>query len=63
VSNTSIEKIPADADVVVTHKNLVDRTRMAHGADLEIVAIENFLGDPALAVLLERLKEANIDAN
>lgn len=57
VTNTSIEKIPSDADVVVTHKNLVERTRLAHGDDLEIVGIDNYLNDPALGQLFDRLSQ------
>ncbi|RPF27422.1 PTS mannitol transporter subunit IICB [Georgenia muralis] len=56
VTNTAIEKIPGDADVVVTHKNLAERTQRAHG-DIEIVAIDNFLGDSALDQLFARIQE------
>ena len=54
VTNTSIENIPADADVVVVHKNLADRARMVR-PDTEIVAISNYLNDPELETLLARL--------
>lgn len=56
VTNTAIEKIPADADVVVTHRNLAERTQRAHG-DLEIVAIDNYLRDSALDQLFARIEE------
>jgi mannitol PTS system EIICBA or EIICB component len=56
VTNTAIEKIPGDADVVVTHRNLAERTQRAH-ADIEIVAIDNFLGDSALDHLFARIEE------
>lgn len=56
VTNTSIEKVPADADIVVTHKNLVDRTRNAHPG-LEIIAIENFLSDPNIDALQRRIED------
>jgi len=54
VSNTSIENIPADADLVVVHKNLTDRARMVR-PDTTIVSITNYLNDPELETLLERL--------
>lgn len=56
VVNTAIEKIPADADVVVTHKNLAERARMAHQG-IEIVSIENFLNDRNLNRLFARIEE------
>ena len=62
VVNTSLEKIPADADVVVTHRDLLERTRMTHPS-LEIIAIENFIGDPATDELLDRIQKGTNDAN
>jgi PTS system mannitol-specific IIC component len=56
VTNTAIEKIPGDADVVVTHKNLAERARMANGG-VEIVSIENFLSDRNLNQLLARIEQ------
>lgn len=57
VENTAIEKIPDDADVVVVHQNLVDRTRKAR-PDVRIVAIQNYMNDPAIADLLESLSNS-----
>lgn len=54
VSNTSIENIPADADVVVVHKNLADRARMIC-PETTLVTISNYLNDPELEKLLVRL--------
>lgn len=54
VTNTSIENIPADADVVVVHKNLADRARMKC-PDTTLVSISNYLNDPELEKLLESL--------
>ena len=56
VVHAAIEAIPSDADVVVVHKNLADRARAARPG-VEIVTIENFLGDPALETLSNRLTE------
>ena len=44
VTNSSIEKVPTDADVIITHKNLVGRTRMSHQG-VRVVPIENYLSD------------------
>ncbi|MGV8972408.1 MAG: PTS mannitol transporter subunit IICB [Rhodoglobus sp.] len=54
VTNTSIENIPANADVVVVHKNLADRARIVR-PETTIVAISNYLNDPELETLLGRL--------
>lgn len=54
VVNTSIEKIPADADVVVVHENLAERAALAR-PDVQVVTISNYLNDPALDELLTRL--------
>ena len=54
VVNTAIERVPADADVVVVHENLAERTRAAHPG-VELVTISNYLNDPALDGLLDTL--------
>ena len=59
VVNTSIEKIPADADVVVVHENLAERAALAR-PDVQVVTISNYLNDPALDVLLARLTEEEV---
>jgi PTS system mannitol-specific IIC component len=56
VINTSIENIPADADLVVVHKNLADRARLAR-PDTEILSISNYLNDPELEALLGSLTQ------
>lgn len=59
VVHAAIEAIPADADVVVVHRDLAGRARAARpGAD--IVTIENFLGDPALERLEKHLTEERV---
>lgn len=45
VSNTSIENIPADADVVVTQQNLTSRAVSVRPSALH-VSIDNFVGNP-----------------
>jgi PTS system mannitol-specific IIC component len=54
VTNTAIERIPDDADVVVVHENLAERTRKARPG-VRIVTIQNYLNDPAIAELLASL--------
>jgi PTS system mannitol-specific IIC component len=63
VTHAAIEAIPEDADLVVVHENLADRARGAR-PQVEIVTIENFLGDPALDRLERELaaKEVHGDA-
>ena len=54
VTNSSVNSIPADADIVVCQEGLASR---AHGnaPTVKIVAIKNFLEDPALDELYDRL--------
>lgn len=54
VINTSVDNIANDAQIVVTHNTLVDRARSSHNK-IEIIAINNFLKDPYLDSLYERL--------
>lgn len=54
VKHFSLEKVPEEADVIVTHKNLLDRARMAN-PDKRIVTIENFMKDGNLDALAEEL--------
>ena len=50
VTNTSVDNIPADADVVVCQQVLADRAR-ACAPQAHLVAIGNFLADPGLDAL------------
>ncbi|CAH0345845.1 PTS mannitol transporter subunit IICB [Bacillus sp. CECT 9360] len=56
VSNTSISNLPADADVVITHKDLTDRAK-AKLPNATHISVENFLNSPRYDELLEKLKE------
>lgn len=56
VEHFAIEKIPAEADIVVTHKNLYDRAKMVV-IDKEIITIENYLKDPNIDNLVETIKQ------
>ena len=50
--NSAVDAIPDDADLVVCQRTLADRVQ-GH----EIVRITNFISDPALDTLLDRLKK------
>jgi len=55
VINTSIEDIPSDADIVITHESLGERAK-AKCARAELITIDQFVGNPIYDQLVERLK-------
>ncbi len=55
-TNSAVDLIPDDADVVVCQNHIADRV---HGH--EVVRITNFISDPALDSLLERLSNASVN--
>lgn len=56
VQHFAIEKVPAEADVIVTHKNLYDRAKIvANGKP--IVTIENYLKDEHIDKLIEEIRK------
>ncbi len=55
VLNTSLEDIPSDADIVITHVNLAERASEKCG-DAELITIDQFVGNPIYDSLVERLK-------
>lgn len=56
VTNTAISKLPDDADVVITHKNLTDRAK-AKLPQARHISVENFMSSPEYDALIDRLKE------
>ena len=54
VSNTSVDNIPADCDIAVVQVTLVDRAKKS-APQAQIVTIGNFLSDPNLDALYEKL--------
>ncbi|WP_183108721.1 PTS mannitol transporter subunit IICB [Thermohalobacter berrensis] len=54
VKNFAIEKVPQEVDVIVTHKSLLDRAKLAW-PNKRIVTIENFMKDSNIEQLLEEL--------
>lgn len=53
VKHFAIEKVPSDSDVVVTHESLKARAIKATG--LPVIAITNFMNDPALDELMDTI--------
>ena len=54
ITNTSVDTIPSDADVVVCQQVLADRARTC-APQAQLIAISNFLADPALDALYQSL--------
>ena len=55
VEHTAVNSIPGDADVVVCHNGLVDRARGSAPGKV-IVAVQVFIGDPAVAKLVDAVQ-------
>lgn len=55
VTNASVNSIPADADIVVCQQGLASRAA-GNAPQVRIVAIENFLDDPALDALYAQME-------
>lgn len=58
VTNTAINDIPEDADIVVTQKTLTDRAK-AKAPHAEHISVDNFLNSPKYDELTKRLSEQN----
>lgn len=56
VEHTSVQEIPADADVVLTHAGLADRARGVAG-DTPVVPFNLFLGDPAVTKVVTAIQK------
>lgn len=56
VEHFAIENIPSDANVIIIHKNLAERAKLVI-KDRPIITIENYLQDPEITKLIERIKE------
>ncbi|WP_270181430.1 PTS mannitol-specific transporter subunit IIBC [Alkalihalobacillus sp. CinArs1] len=56
VSNTSINNLPDDADLIVTHKDLTDRAK-AKRPDAEHISVANFMNSPKYDELVNMLKD------
>ena len=56
VSNSSINSIPHDADIIITHKDLTERAQEKQPEAIH-VSVENFLNSPEYDKLVEMLKK------
>jgi PTS system mannitol-specific IIB component len=56
VEHTPVDHIPADADVIVTHKGLADRARRTM-PEAVVVPFNMFIGDPAVTKMVSILKK------
>src|SRR5699024_9743170 len=56
VTNSAINQIPDDADIVITHKDLTDRAKTKIPGAYHI-SVENFLNSPKYDELVEQLKK------
>jgi PTS system mannitol-specific IIC component len=56
VSNTSINNLPGDADIVITHKDLTERAK-AKLPNARHISVENFLNSPKYDELINQLKK------
>lgn len=57
VTNTAINDIPPDADIVITHHTLTDRARMK-APNAEHISIDDFIKSPAYDELVQRLSQS-----
>lgn len=55
VTNTSINNIPDDADIIITHKDLTERARAKNSSAIHL-SVENFLGSPIYDEIIENIK-------
>ncbi|MEC1503597.1 PTS mannitol transporter subunit IICB [Bacillus sonorensis] len=56
VSNTSINNLPDDADIVITHKDLTERAK-AKLPNARHISVENFLNSPRYDELIDQLNQ------
>jgi PTS system mannitol-specific IIC component len=56
VVHCSIDEIPDDADIIITHKDLLDRAK-SKANNAQFIGIENFLSAPEYDQLVEQLKK------
>ncbi|WP_234400644.1 PTS mannitol transporter subunit IICB [Virgibacillus senegalensis] len=57
VKHFRIEDVPEDSDVIIVHKDLVERVRLSNNKSKRIITIENYLNDPNLVELMDELEE------
>lgn len=55
VEHTPVDRIPADADVILCHEGLAERARGVMPGGV-IVPFQMFLGDPAVTAVVDAIK-------
>jgi mannitol-specific phosphotransferase system IIBC component len=55
VEHTSVTRIPADADLVITHRSLAERARQVVPGH-PVVPFDTFIGDPVFTRIAEALR-------
>ncbi len=61
VTNTSVDNIPSDCDIAVVQTTLVERARKS-APQAQIITIGNFLSDPNLDALYDKLSKEEADS-
>jgi mannitol-specific phosphotransferase system IIBC component len=56
VEHSAVHEIPSDADIVVTQNNLAARARDAVGEGTPVIPFQLFMGDPAVARVVEAIQ-------
>ncbi|MCU1530127.1 MAG: lactose transporter subunit [Frondihabitans sp.] len=56
VEHSPVKEIPSDADVVITQNNLAARAREVVAAGTPVVPFQLFMGDPAVAQVVEAIR-------
>jgi mannitol-specific phosphotransferase system IIBC component len=59
VMHSAVSKIPADADVIVSHRGL-EATARKVAPDTVVVPFDMFLGDPAFDRVVQAIKEGKV---
>ena len=62
VANTSVDNIPSDCDIAVVQVTLVERAKKS-APQAQIITIGNFLSDPNLDALYEKLSKTDAPAS
>jgi PTS system mannitol-specific IIC component len=56
VTNSAINNLPGDADIIITHKDLTERAK-AKVPQADHISVDNFLNSPKYDELVEQLKK------
>ena len=55
VEHTAVARIPADADLIITHRSLAERAKQVAGGH-PVIAFDTFIGDPVFARIAQALR-------